>query len=102
MCVVRDFCLTYLSFYFLFKPKTAYEMGISVGSSDVCSSDLGSRVKTLVVRPLSSLFRKASVIGVELKTFFTEASIDRSSGPSTRSERLKFVQSRRRARKRGV
>ncbi len=31
----------------------------------------GSSVKTLVVRPLSSLFRNASVIGVELKTFFT-------------------------------
>lgn len=31
----------------------------------------GSREKTFVVRPVSSLFKKASVIGVELKTFFT-------------------------------
>lgn len=31
----------------------------------------GSSVKTLVVRPVSSLFRKESVIGDLLNTFFT-------------------------------
>src|SRR3546814_1484807 len=30
----------YLLFFFFFKQKTAYEMRISDGSSDVCSSDL--------------------------------------------------------------
>src|SRR3546814_10014672 len=30
-------------FFFFFKQKTAYEMRISDWSSDVCSSDLGSR-----------------------------------------------------------
>src|SRR3546814_16053310 len=56
----------------------------------------GSRVKTFVVRPLSSLLRTASLIGVELQSFFTYASLDRYSGPSPRPAMLKFVQSRRR------
>src|SRR3546814_3364264 len=30
--------------FFFFKQKTAYEMRISDGSSDVCSSDLGPRL----------------------------------------------------------
>src|SRR3546814_10555812 len=30
---------------FLFKPKTAYELRISDWSSDVCSSDLGTRFR---------------------------------------------------------
>src|SRR3546814_9172908 len=33
-----------LDFFFFFKQKTAYEMRISDWSSDVCSSDLDSRV----------------------------------------------------------
>src|SRR3546814_3202497 len=33
----------FLFFCFFFKQKTAYEMRISDWSSDVCSSDLGSR-----------------------------------------------------------
>src|SRR3546814_1158330 len=32
-----------MSVFFLFKQKTAYEMRISDGSSDVCSADLGVR-----------------------------------------------------------
>src|SRR3546814_1884747 len=32
--------ICYLSFFFFFKQKTAYEMRISDWSSDVCSSDL--------------------------------------------------------------
>src|SRR3546814_1299766 len=32
-------------FFFCFKQKTAYEMRISDWSSDVCSSDLGGRLK---------------------------------------------------------
>src|SRR3546814_5426648 len=39
MCSVHSVCLI-----FFFKQKTAYEMRISDWSSDVCSSDLGSRV----------------------------------------------------------
>src|SRR3546814_7052003 len=34
---------------FFFKQKTAYEMRISDWSSDVCSSDLGSRVQTVAL-----------------------------------------------------
>src|SRR3546814_3716090 len=34
---------TYVLFFFFVKQKTAYEMRISDWSSDVCSSDLGSR-----------------------------------------------------------
>src|SRR3546814_9067247 len=36
---VTDSCVS-VSFFFFFKQKTAYEMRISDGSSDVCSSDL--------------------------------------------------------------
>src|SRR3546814_7251272 len=35
----------YLCFFFFFKQKTAYEMRISDWSSDVCSSDLSSRLR---------------------------------------------------------
>src|SRR3546814_1878282 len=47
--------LLYLSFFFFFKQKTAYEMRISDWSSDVCSSDLivvfvgGSRGHGIVI-----------------------------------------------------
>src|SRR3546814_11849066 len=34
--------MSWLSFFFFFKQKTAYEMRISDWSSDVCSSDLAS------------------------------------------------------------
>src|SRR3546814_2274711 len=37
------------SFVFFFKQKTAYEMRISDGSSDVCSSDLGGLLLTGLV-----------------------------------------------------
>src|SRR3546814_3559437 len=37
------FVVCCLVFFFLFKQKTAYEMRISVWSSDVCSSDLQGR-----------------------------------------------------------
>src|SRR3546814_2856208 len=40
----RDTCPYAFLFFFLFKQKTAYEMRISDWSSDVCSSDLESRV----------------------------------------------------------
>src|SRR3546814_4998086 len=39
LCVVVLVCL-FVSFFFFFKQKTAYEMRISDWSSDVCSSDL--------------------------------------------------------------
>src|SRR3546814_7143609 len=34
--------MRFISFFFFFKQKTAYEMRISDWSSDVCSSDLGA------------------------------------------------------------
>src|SRR3546814_12072722 len=36
-------CRVFISFFFFFKQKTAYEMRISDWSSDVCSSDLADR-----------------------------------------------------------
>src|SRR3546814_9158147 len=39
--------------FFFFKQKTAYEMRISDWSSDVCSSDLGSRLEGRGVSPLT-------------------------------------------------
>src|SRR3546814_13812569 len=41
---MRSLSCVVLSFFFLFKQKTAYEMRISDWSSDVCSSDLSARV----------------------------------------------------------
>src|SRR3546814_3196172 len=35
-------CVTFVTFVFFFKQKTAYEMRISDWSSDVCSSDLAA------------------------------------------------------------
>src|SRR3546814_16544220 len=43
------YCLVCL-FFFFFKQKTAYEMRISDWSSDVCSSDLDSRIVRRVLR----------------------------------------------------
>src|SRR3546814_8887693 len=37
-------------FFFFFKQKTAYEMRISDWSSDVCSSDLWSKIEPLLPR----------------------------------------------------
>src|SRR3546814_3333556 len=48
-------------FFFVFKQKTAYEMRISDGSSDVCSSDLYDDALTLA---LESIRRRAVVPGV--------------------------------------
>src|SRR3546814_9492783 len=39
------------SFFFFFKQKTAYEMRISDGSSDVCSSDLAQTSEALGTFP---------------------------------------------------
>src|SRR3546814_1334378 len=36
-------CVAFISLFFFFKQKTAYEMRISDWSSDVCSSDLRRR-----------------------------------------------------------
>src|SRR3546814_10853377 len=42
-------CVYYVVFFF--KQKTAYEMRISDWSSDVCSSDLGARLRRVGVGP---------------------------------------------------
>src|SRR3546814_10223288 len=39
--------ITFVTFLFFFKQMTAYEMRISDGSSDVCSSDLNRRLADL-------------------------------------------------------
>src|SRR3546814_17471260 len=41
---ISGFCLSTVVCFFFFKQKTAYEMRISDWSSDVCSSDLWSRL----------------------------------------------------------
>src|SRR3546814_8742246 len=47
----RDFRL--LCAFFFFKQKTAYELRISDWSSDVCSSDLASRVRRDIQAPVT-------------------------------------------------
>src|SRR3546814_3428645 len=70
-------CYLYLIMYlvlfcfFFFKQKTAYEMRISDWSSDVCSSDLASRMRVrasgpLLARPLAPARRAGLVVGAEL------------------------------------
>src|SRR3546814_2575839 len=52
--------LIFLSFFFFFKQKTAYEMRISDWSSDVCSSDLLDRCfafESFIENIVSSLLR---------------------------------------------
>src|SRR3546814_1087648 len=41
--------------FFFFKQKTAYEMRISDGSSDVCSSDLDAQLGDFIVDPLPAV-----------------------------------------------
>src|SRR3546814_4633485 len=53
--------MTWFSFFF-FKQKTAYEMRISDGSSDVCSSDLITRNFVLVVAQNHRLFALPAMI----------------------------------------
>src|SRR3546814_5187933 len=49
-------CVLFFSLFFLFKPKTASEMRIMDGSSDVCSSDLaGSDADFTVDQQLSAM-----------------------------------------------
>src|SRR3546814_5013404 len=38
--MIQEVCVAYMSYFFFFKQKTAYEVRISDWSSDVCSSDL--------------------------------------------------------------
>src|SRR3546814_8646299 len=45
------YCVFSVLFFFFFKQKTAYEMGIGDWSSDVCSSDLCPDVSALFRRP---------------------------------------------------
>src|SRR3546814_2427385 len=55
----------FLSFFFFFKQKTAYEMRISDWSSDVCSSDLGELIR-LHAEPLavSNIWFQCALAGV--------------------------------------
>src|SRR3546814_6581626 len=48
-------------FFFFFKQKTAYEMRISDWSSDVCSSDLHSRIHARAEVGAASVLARASV-----------------------------------------
>src|SRR3546814_5617178 len=64
--------LCYVLLFFFFKQKTAYEMRISDWSSDVCSSDLQSRIpEAVVIGPLPVIFEfrlvaRLVVRGVEI------------------------------------
>src|SRR3546814_8173028 len=44
----------YIGYFFIFKPKTAYDMLISVWSSDVCSSDLFDMLSNAIAGPFLS------------------------------------------------
>src|SRR3546814_9180459 len=58
------FCHLSFFFFFFFKQKTAYEMRISDWSSDVCSSDLGSR--TPIRRPAPMLGEHTTQVLTEI------------------------------------
>src|SRR3546814_2204402 len=49
--------------FFFFKQKTAYEMRISDWSSDVCSSDLASRVRETLVDAVVPALEIAGIFG---------------------------------------
>src|SRR3546814_10194893 len=50
----------YIKIIFFFKQKTAYEMRISDWSSDVCTSDLGERLRASPPRAVATLARGSS------------------------------------------
>src|SRR3546814_8183710 len=52
-------------FFFFFKQKTAYEMRISVWSSDVCSSDLGGVRRLGLAHPLPDFDHPARRVAVD-------------------------------------
>src|SRR3546814_6078646 len=54
-------------FFFFFKQKTAYEMRISDGSSDVCSSDLFD--PNSIAEAQKSGFRRAAFDGLDCPPF---------------------------------
>src|SRR3546814_11421535 len=60
--------------FFFFKQKTAYEMRISDGSSDVCSSDLGTvtAVTPDVVAEVTTLRRDVSTDGRRATVAYTD------------------------------
>src|SRR3546814_21000025 len=60
----------YLLFFYFFKQKTAYEMRISDGSSDVCSSDLYSAWTNTLT----------TTIGASINTFGARTSLDAFKG----------------------
>src|SRR3546814_20586167 len=47
ICLISFSCSLFISIFFFFKQKTAYEMRISDWSSDVCSSDLPGPIRRL-------------------------------------------------------
>src|SRR3546814_6394946 len=62
-------CVCCVAFFFFFKQKTAYEMRISDGSSDVCSSDLTYGVSVWeLVRERIGLSLPLAVIAICLST----------------------------------
>src|SRR3546814_6827610 len=60
-----------MCFFFFFKQKTAYEMRISDWSSDVCSSDLKSRVTIL-----DPAFGKRTMRYAEVSEHFTGVALE--------------------------
>src|SRR3546814_8105778 len=64
MCC-RLLCCYYLVVVFFFKQKTAYEMRISDWSSDVCSSDLRGRYRSMfkILRMRNQKKLRAYVVG---------------------------------------
>src|SRR3546814_5028681 len=57
------YSVVFITCFFFFKQKTAYEMRISDWSSDVCSSDLSRRTNRSAERPISIKRPSGSAIG---------------------------------------
>src|SRR3546814_18869211 len=77
----------FLSFFFFFKQKTAYEMRISDWSSDVCSSDLDGA-------PLRYLVERRPILGGE-RPVDAAAGFDQEPGRPIVSFRFDAVGARR-------
>src|SRR3546814_8741046 len=63
--------IVYVSFFFFFKQKTAYEMRISDWSSDVCSSDLHH-----CAQPVMDRFGVTATARASLSFYNTREEID--------------------------
>src|SRR3546814_5509956 len=88
--------ISYVSLFFFFKQKMAYEMRISDWSSDVCSSDLQHRSEKQAVR-LQDLADLTQAAGQVVDPMQAEIAQDQIEGGGSKGKELLVDDGRRHA-----